>query len=316
MPIAFDIDDVDTFLDVTAEKQSSPPPVAMAIGETKPAPSILSFPPGCEPREGDPVYLDIETVPDDESTRAKFFPVQPLPAEVAAEKMMDVDKFIGLAIAKQEEYLDPITPPQAWVSRCIAAELTRDDKKTRDGTMKLLHGKRAAEEQYVKSLSVNPMTLKIVSIGIGVGGCPVRVLTLDACESESSMLSEAWKILCDRRFTPIVGFGVRRFDLPAMLIRSSILGVDVPRLLDLRKYGSSDVIDFENVLFDGQVPRGHGMKACAGLLGIDVPESHGDGSQVYKFYKDGNWAAIATYNRGDVEILRAIHEKVSGKLCL
>lgn len=324
MPIPLDIDEVDSPAVAVTEK---PPIEVVAIAKPAVIPSLPSpsFPPGCEPREGDPLYLDIETVPDDDSPRAKFFPTEKLPPETPSDKMMPVAEFVALTVEKQSKYADPLNPSQAWISSAIAAELTKEDKKPREGTLKLLYGKRDAFESYIKELSVNPLTLKIVSIGIKIGDCPTRVLTTEPTNDyqgqmfertrEGFMLDEAWRLICDKRYSPIVGFGVRRFDLPAMLLRSALIGVNVPRMIDLRKYGSSDVLDFEMVLFDGMPKKGFGMKTVAQVLGITVPENHGDGSQVYKLYKEGNWTAIATYNRGDCEILRAIHEVVAGKLC-
>lgn len=273
------------------------------------------------PVSGDVLHLDIETVPDE--SRMELFPFEPIPPfpdYTPSLILKSASEVSGMTVENVQKYISTVNPDPEWFD-LLAAEEAKREKGPRKEILKIVALGREAIEEHAdevanlcKTLSLNPLTLQIISIGLRVGSDgDVKILMAEDHDEEAEILAEAFDYI--QKYRPVIGFGVSRFDLPAMLMRAAILGVDVPRLLNLSKYSSSDVIDLEQALFNGYPPRGFGMKNVAKMLGIEVPADHGDGSQVYKLWKDGDWAKISKYQRGDIEIGSQIYGKICGKLC-
>lgn len=262
-------------------------------------------------KPGDCLYLDIETVPDE--SRLHLFPLEPMPPVTPLLALMMIADFAALTVEKAREYLATVTPDAEWIDLAEAAESKRE--KPRKEIFKLLSEKRSASEDRIKELSVNPMYLRIIAIGLKAGDGETQVFMAspdDWPATEAKMLADALAYI--RRFRPVIGFNIH-FDLSSILVRSAILGVDVPYMPDRRKYGSPDVLDLMQAIYGDRCPKGCGMKSTAKMLGIDIPEDHGDGSQVYKLSQQRDWPAIDKYLRGDIAITHAIHQKIAGKLC-
>lgn len=261
-------------------------------------------------RVGDCLYHDIETVPDE--SRQHLFPFEPLVITPDSE-MKPIAEFGNLkTVEDASAYLKTVTPSPEWVALAVAQEKARE--KPRATLLKYLDDAANVVEERIKKLSLNPLCLRIVAIGCQVGqdgDCPVWLAESD--DEEREALRKCFALI--DQFRPVVGFNNQSFDMPALLMRAAILGVEVPRLLNLSRYSSSDVLDLMNVIYAGFPPKGFGMKATAKMLGIEL-EDDGDGSQVYKWYKAGDWTSISKYQRSDVKGLAAIHAKISGKLCL
>lgn len=262
------------------------------------------------PKPGDCLYLDIETVPDE--SRMHLFPLEPMPPTRLIENMMPADDFAQFTEEKAKQYLDSVSPVDEWFDGAISAEESRE-KGPRKGVLSLLRTKRSVQEDRIKEMSVNPMFCRIVAIGLKVGSQPVESMLCSMQTDEYTALVEAWRIIQKHR--PVIGFNVRDFDLRVMLVRSAILGVEPAYVPDTRKYGSPDVIDLMQAIYGDRCPKGCGMKPTAKMFGIDVPEDHGDGSQVYKLYQSRDWKRIADYLVGDVELTAAVHQKIAGTLC-
>lgn len=266
-------------------------------------------PPLASKRSGDVLYLDIETVPDE--TRVHLFPLEPMPPITPLLALKTIDDFAAMTVENAKAYLLTVTPDPEWIELVEAKEQSRD--KPRKEIFKLLADKRSAQDDRIKELSVNPMFCRIVAIGLKVGSNPVESLLCSTPLDEFTALVEAWRTI--QKFRPVIGFNVRDFDLRVMLTRSAILGVEPAFVPDTRKYGSPDVIDLMQAIYGDRCPRGCGLKPTAKMFGIDVPDDHGDGSQVYKLYQSRNWKKIADYLVGDVEMTAAVHQKIAGTLC-
>lgn len=266
-------------------------------------------PPRRSNRSGDVLYLDIETVPDD--SRVHLFPLEPMPPITPFDKLISISEFASLTVEKSKDYLAKLSPAGEWIDAAEANEL--NSSKPRKEILKLLADKRSAQDDRIKELSVNPMFCRIVAIGLKVGSNPVESLLCSTPLDEYTALVEAWRVIQKHR--PVIGFNVRDFDLRVMLVRSALLGVEPAFVPDTRKYGSPDVIDLMQAIYGDRCPKGCGLKPTARMFGIEVPEGHGDGSQVYKLFQLRKWGLIADYLVGDVELTAAVHQKIAGTLC-
>lgn len=271
-----------------------------------------------KPSQGEPLYLDFETLPDFD--RMYLFDLEPLPKmpEVdGPELLMGAEEFISQAIPEVERWLAKHNPPIDWVARIRAAE--QASKKPRKGLFDALddHTKRiasiaSAEADRVKMLSVNPLYCRICCVSFAVGdSAPVSIYAPDRM-MEKHLVEQVWRML--GRHTPVIGYGLSFFDIPVLLARSMILGVHPTRFLDRRKYGSRDILDLCKSLFEDQRAFGLG-KACKSL-GILSALPDVDGSHVYEMWKAGNAQGIRDYCEDDVKLTQKLHKQLAGFFCV
>lgn len=264
-----------------------------------------------------PLIVDIETVPD-ESRMALFdLPALPSPPTETPSDVLNrttIAAVVAMSVEGVGKYVESINPPDSWLDTLAATENARE-KGPRDGVLKLIKAKRgwrdAAKNDFedrVKTLSVNPLYCRICALGVIAGDAIPRAMLIEDDEEERKALAEFWRLFQVHR--QVVGYNVLAFDLRVILVRSIILGVPVPRIVDRRKFGSRDVLDLMIELFPDGRPMG--MKAAAKCLGIRVADDHGNGSQVYQLYKAGDWAAIEKYLFGDLRITEELYQKLSG----
>ena len=271
-----------------------------------------------KPSQGEPLYLDFETLPDFD--RMYLFDLEPLPKmpEVdGPELLMGAEEFISQASPEVERWLAKHNPPIDWVARIRAAE--QASKKPRKGLFDALddHTKRiasiaSAEADRVKMLSVNPLYCRICCVSFAVGdSAPVSIYAPDRM-MEKHLVEQVWRML--GRHTPVIGYGLSFFDIPVLLARSMILGVHPTRFLDRRKYGSRDILDLCKSLFEDQRAFGLG-KACKSL-GILSALPDVDGSHVYEMWKAGNAQGIRDYCEDDVKLTQKLHKQLAGFFCV
>lgn len=265
------------------------------------------------PRGKQPVYFDIETVPD--FSREHLFGFDPLPEAkpvVAYGDLMTPEEFVSQTIKEMEQCGEQISPPGEWLDDVIAAERATG-KKYRDGVGKLVAKLREshaavdqAKAERCKAMSVTPEMLRIVAIGFAVGDDDVWARCTD---DESWLLGEFWSAVKD--MGPVVGFNVLGFDLPAVFSRSILLGVTPTRRFDTRPWGG-DVCDLMYERFPKS--KATGLKRLASLYGVEVPEDDCDGSQVLGLWQAGDEGRekIQRYVTSDVEITRTLHRMWSG----
>jgi len=110
----------------------------------------------------------------------------------------------------------------------------------------------------------------------------------------------------------IMGFCIRRFDVPVILQRARYLGVAMPRI-SLKRYDNPHLIDLYDVLtFDEQpctsVMRRSLTSFCR-RFGIDVADEH-RGADVASLVAEGNYDAIEAHCRADVLRVKALAERL------
>lgn len=267
------------------------------------------------PENGEPLYIDLETIPD--FGRMFRFGLEPLPSMPPVDgpdALLPAEQFCSQNVPDIERWLAKHNPPSEWVAEAIAYEKGAKKRKgffdAIDDHKKRIASIASAEVDRVKMLSVNPLYCGICCIGFAIGKYPPMSLYCgNDILLERAHLEMLWRLMA--RHNPIIGYGVSFFDIPVIKARSMILGVKPTRMIDNRKYGSIDVVDLCRSLFEDHKSFGLG-KVCQ-ALGIDSAMPDVDGSHVYEMWKAGDMNGIRRYCEDDVLLVQRLHrEKMAG----
>lgn len=279
--------------------------------ETVSVPAVVASLPG------EPLYLDIETVPDYSRLHLFGLPdVPPVRDELPLEKCGEPAEAVNQSVANVATELRDLWPCDAFLDACIAAEKAG---KNRDGVLKEIESfrrekqrNRDAAEERRKLLSTTPEYCRIVAVGWAIGsGEVLSSVDDDGTMGERRMLEFVAESI--RRCGQVVGFGVLSFDLPVVLFRCALLGVEFPRFLNRSPHGS-DVIDLHAARYAGGWGKPMGLKPLAKCMGIDIPAGDCDGSQVESLLANDP-EKLGEYVRSDVHITRELHRKFRGYFC-
>lgn len=279
-----------------------------------------------------PLYVDIETIPDE--SRAALFELPAIPAPVVYLDENDCPAPSKMIEGTQDEIEAIIRKAQSggnMLPKIIleaAIDIEMKSKKPRKGVFSLLTSMvdaitneastiQVAVDTNRKTMSVTPEMCRIVAIGFGVGSDPAMSLVVGqptadgrGVNSEIDILNKFWE-LASRTGGPIVGYNVLGFDLPAIFVRSILLDVKPTKKFDMKPWGA-DVVD----LMKARFPAGPAkpLKSLAAWMGIPIPAEGVDGSQVAElFAKDP--LKLGDYVRSDITITRELHRKFRGTFC-
>lgn len=260
----------------------------------------------------EPLYLDFETIPD--HSREDLFGLDPLPPETPESELLTAEEFLSQDLKTINDWLERKSPPAKWIEAIRNHE--KASKKPRKGLFDALNLKQSELSDRIKAMSTNPMFCRICSAAWANGGeKPLSTYAGDDSMMERHLVELIWEQIA--RATHVVGYGVVFFDVPVLLARSMILGVHPARILDRRKYGSSDIVDLGELLFNYSIPKGMGLGRVCKALGIQSALPEVDGSHVYEMFKRGNVKGITDYNEDDVMLTQKLHrEKMSGYFCV
>ena len=153
------------------------------------------------------------------------------------------------------------------------------------------------DEEQIKKL--NPIDSKIVAIGVRCDN-ENKILMGDEKEILTKFWEEFRKLKMENNV--LVGFGINNFDIPFIVSRSFILGVEIvpfslKSILDLRekinayRYGKT---------------RGR-LKDYGRLLGLDVLDI--DGGDVAGLCRDSNFEKLKEYLAKDLEITEVLFRR-------
>lgn len=217
--------------------------------------------------------------------------------------------------------LDIETAPDAAVLPLLAEEL---DAITAPATYKdeakiaaYVAEKRA---DAIAKLAVDIDTLRIIALGWATD-VDSRVTCAATDLDEMHMLStfwqhaKEWKIQAQKAAEThvVCGFYLSTFDIPAIVRRSQILGVTVPRVFNLDRY-RGNVLDLADVLtFNRSTARfSRSLEFYASRFGLVSPdEPYSRGSDVPAWAERGDWAAIEDHLSQDLRITRALAERIT-----
>jgi len=125
--------------------------------------------------------------------------------------------------------------------------------------------------------------------------------------TEVELLQALWQGRWDT--IAVVGFNVRRFDIPFVIGRSVACGVKAPRFNLARFRRDLGVIDLMEVLsFDGEFDlTGWSLSYYCEYFGL-ATEPYGTGEDVAEWYKNGEWGEIRKHLEADVLMTRDLYQ--------
>lgn len=282
-------------------------------------------------RKSQPLFLDLETIPDTSRIDAYDLPPIPLPAvymaddegptpsELIKATVDETKAAVAAAIAKNGGKLINAKVAEA----CI--EIERKAAKPRKGVVEIFADMVAAfngEAQAIadvitarnKTMSVAPEMCKVVAMGWAIGNDPIQSMVVGAMGpdgktpiTEADILVKFWSLLGN--CGPVCGYNVLGFDLPVLFVRSAELGVKPTKKIDLKPWGN-DVIDLMAIRF----PKA-GAKSLDWMIRVNGIESECpdvDGSKVLGLYEAGELEKIGEYVSDDVSIERELWRKYLG----
>lgn len=235
------------------------------------------------------VFLDIETLPPDESV-LPIFESKILPYILTKSELNDF----------QKKFDD-------------ADNLTESCK---------------SKEKYIhkayRSLSLKAEYGRVLCIGVilekdgkewrkGVFGYDIESEILHT--DEEKILRGFWQMMrndFDVRRDLIIGHNVMDFDLPFIYKRSRILGIKPTVKLSFARYRSFPIYDTmrEWALWNLR-EKSVSLVHLAELLGIEISKTEGiDGSRVYDEFLKGSHSLIAKYCLQDVNVTRAVYRQM------
>lgn len=311
------VDSTETLEPTTPEKPATTIPIS-----TKAAPVAQK----ARRISREPLYFDIETVPD--TSRMELFGLEPLPEpmpERSVEDCMDASQLLTSSLTEIKKHLELMTPCEEYLVLLAGLELSasKPRKGVQDAIESFRNSRKAigeAEEKRNKLLSVTPEYCRIVAFGWAYGDEPPKSYIVDASTEEEQtakerMLLDHWWSLASATRGPVVGYNIQAFDLPVLFTRSALLSSIPTRQFDLRSW-SADILDIYKKRFPSiKNPNQPGkLKDLARLYGIDIPAGETDGSQVLALL-ESDPAKLREYVKSDISVTRELHKKFRGFFC-
>ena len=169
------------------------------------------------------------------------------------------------------------------------------------------NSEKAAREMLGKT-SFDGGAGHVCTIGWAFNNEPVRVEHAETLGEEAEIISAFFKSL-PKRDVVLVGHNILGFDIPFLLKRAVVLGVELPSDYVMPR----DPKPWSKSVFDTMtawagVRDTISMNRLCGILGI-VGKTDFDGSMVADAWAEGQHMTIATYCDDDVRRTRAIHQK-------
>lgn len=166
------------------------------------------------------------------------------------------------------------------------------------------------QAKQIADAGLYPYTARIIALGWCEEGEDIeRVETCDSDREEAALLRDFWPRISNRRGgeIPICTFGGRRFDLPLIMIRSTLLGVEHPAL-DIRRYYTPHIDVLEKLTFNGEIDY-RSLRWFAKRLGLNTDDAF-SGKEIAQLYDDKNWDGIRAHCASDVKLTREIGERI------
>lgn len=270
-------------------------------------------------RKNIPIYFDLETIPDLDSERYEFFELEELPKK--REPGIDSnneppEELLKHSVPDINRVLIADYPSASYLRDVRAAEVAG---KGRKGVIDGIDALISEQENYgskcdeitaanIKTMSVTPEYCKIAAFGWAIGDGDLQSMVIgDGDTTEEKILAAFWSLVAE--YKPFVGYNVLGFDLPVIFVRSAILEVDSPLVLDQKPWGD-DVVD----VMKKRYPTGRAMKlkTLCRLYGVEPLIEDVDGSAVFDLMQAKDFATVGEYVRSDVHVVRELYKKFTG----
>jgi 3'-5' exonuclease len=186
----------------------------------------------------------------------------------------------AVAISDVSEYLEPVSAPSNYKDpEKIAAYITEGTRKA------------------IESAALDVDFARIVAIGWQTETMSEPGVMLIANElQERVALNEFWNDVVSRAV--VVGFNIRRYDLPLQMRRSQLLGLPYPEV-NMDRYRSNQMIDLlDKLTFNGAID-GKKLTTYCRRFGIKADDD-ATGADIAGFVQRAEWDAVKRHVVADV----------------
>lgn len=188
----------------------------------------------CPGYNGGPIVIDIETMALDEATireRSRPFEPPPHPGEFDRSSVK----------------IGNLKDPYKIDSKIFAAR-DEHEQKVRDYAENVSKAEAEYWSNIIDRAALSPLLGRVVAIGIGFSDGLNHYLALnDAADTnEAGMLAEFWNEFygpCWRLGYSIIGHNIHEFDIPFLVKRSWMLGVEMPEVITRGRYLDDQIVD-------------------------------------------------------------------------
>lgn len=156
---------------------------------------------------------------------------------------------------------------------------------------------------------IHPLFSKILLIGIKHANEKIEVIHSD---DEKEVLNRFWTRITELKPDVIVTFNGYNFDIPFLIIRSSVKGIKPTLDINLVKwkYETSNHFDCMQVLSANQTFLNVALEISCRVFKIPVPENRVSGEEVPKLYSKNEVETIKEHCRQDVEMTEQLYLKL------
>lgn len=175
-------------------------------------------------------------------------------------------------------------------------------------------------DKFINATGFDGSYGRVLCIAYAVNQEPIRCICNP--DNEKKTLQDFWHVAgqCDL----FVGHNIMDFDLRFLLQRSMVLGVkpswnrfqelgkkpwEMGKYLSFARYANLPIFDTMQE-WSNWGSQKLGLEHVALALGIPTPKEGIDGSEVYNFFKAGKVAEICDYCKRDVDVTRAVYNKM------
>ena len=168
--------------------------------------------------------------------------------------------------------------------------------------------KPAAVQSAIAKTSFDAAHGHICTIGFALDENPAQSIHLNHVADEAELLQTFFAAIHTQHHLTFVGHYITGFDLPFILRRAVVLGVQIPRCIprDPKPWGGQV---FDTMTAWAGTRDTISMNDLCAALGIDGKGDGLDGSQIAQAWLDGRHKEIAAYCQSDVERTRQIWRK-------
>lgn len=166
-------------------------------------------------------------------------------------------------------------------------------------------------EERAKECALTPRLGRVLALGYAVDGRDVQVRVAQTEAEEVLLLDAAWEMIEDA--DQIVTFN-GNFDLRFLVVRSMIHGIrphaTVGRVANwFRRYSTDPHFDCRAVLTGWDDRLSGKLHEWCASFGIPCDDTS-SGADIHRFALAGDWPAIETHCRSDVDLTRALYHRI------
>jgi hypothetical protein len=167
-----------------------------------------------------------------------------------------------------------------------------------------------AQKAQTDKAALYPWTARVAALGwIDNDGRETVMLGQDE-HYEALAIRAFWASVYhdDNRFVqPIIGYNHRAFDLPVLLARSILLGIEAPAL-NLDRYRTPHIDLMDRLTWHGVV-QARSLKWFAKRFGLPVDDEVG-GKDIAGLVASGDWALVESHCLSDIRLTKALAERL------